>query len=106
MAKKKKKKVLGSGPNEYCVIYNTAFRHALDVFEFFSGGEDGLKYGERVLAETAAEAIAVVYDDGNSETKAEIVDFAGTCVDNAVYFDCSGREGYIAINMRFYGIAK
>jgi hypothetical protein len=48
----------------------------------------------------------VVYAEGNSEIKDEIVDYAGTDVDNAVYFDGSCREGYIAINMRLYGILK
>ena len=114
MAKKKKKKtkkkktvkVLGSGPNAYCVIYDSAYCHALDAINFFHGGDDVLKYAKRVLAETAAEAIAVVYADGNSEIKDEIVDYAGTDVDRAVYFDGSCSEGYITINMRLYGILK
>ena len=113
MAKKKKKKtkkkktvkVLGSGPNAYCVIYDSAYCHALDAIDFFYGVKV-LKHCKRVLAETAAEAIAVVYADGNSEIKDEIVDYAGTDVDRAVYFDSSCSEGYIAINMRLYGILK
>ena len=101
----KKKKVLGSGSNAYCVICDTAFRHALTLIDFFYG-KDILKYGERVLAETAAEAIGVVYADGDSDVKKAIVDYAGTDVDNAVYFDGSCSDGYIAMNMRLYGILK